>query len=969
MSPPPTTTTTNVTRIAAAARPTGPRTEVRTSRDREGFILETSARYWLERAKTADIGPVSLRARTSLIRSVPGLLRRWTSAIGLMTVATSTAVAWPQEADEVTRSERIRFFGFEERTTTDWSHAFEQAPGLPRQGLFFDVATDETTRRSGDASLRFDLEGGSISYRTRRATSIQIGSDTDYRVTGWVRAKGLERSTPRLEVRVVDGYQLDLAIAAGLSEDPVAEATMALFVGEPGRFDGEWGLIDIDVDTGGPDLPEIRQPRLFISLQVVQPGFDRRAETSTSRVPRVQVTDVRGQAWFDAIAVSRVPRVRLESLVPGGIVGSDSTIPFRVEIDDPTRSDLEAELEVRDIDGVIVHRMPLEFDGVRRMEVEIEPPGVGWFSVALVPSESISRRTASVPILVLPEGRRGGARTEPRLGVSITDWRERDLDELETMLDLVEPAVVEIPVWPPRMDYRPSLEGLEPIRRLLDRQRFASREVMVAFDRLHAGLAAAARVEPESVLAALSEDPEAVWSRAVGDWMSRLGTSISRWRFASGGAPIGLPRSLRELSELHVADPRLLISRSIASSQAPTGDESYLEVEPGLTSAAIRDAVASGLSGWTVCIEPPSTAWSERDRVAAVSRRLLEAWIGGAERMLVPLDPGRGPDASLMAWTGLAPALDGRRLSGTIPVGSSTRCLVADDGRGMVLVVQSELSLGEEMVALPVGDRTVEVVDLDGSREIVHPSDGLIRISVGSLPRMIHGVDRVSSGIAASVRFEPGRLPLDRREHRLELAFENAGMESISGELRLVPPAGWTFEPPVPRFDVGPRETARIPLGIRWNGAQRLGRNTLRGRVVVDGGTRPPVPIEVDLDLESEALQVTADWSVARGGDPATAPVIVVLHIENIGDRSLDLEVDASAWRVGRESRLVTGLRPGEKETRRFRMKAGLDRLERTDIRIELRELDGPEGLVLDLPIAGGAAAGRDVSRTAVVRP
>ena len=47
-----------------------------------------------------------------------------------------------------------------------------------------------------------------------------------------------------------------------------------------------------------------------------------------------------------------------------------------------------------------------------------------------------------------------------------------------------------------------------------------------------------------------------------------------------------------------------------------------------------------------------------------------------------------------------------------------------------------------------------------------------------------------------------------------------------------------------------------------------------------------------------------------------------------------------------------------------------IDKLERPDVRIALRELDGPEGLVLALPIAGGAAAAEQGgSRTAVVRP
>ncbi|MBC02089.1 MAG: hypothetical protein CMJ34_02120 [Phycisphaerae bacterium] len=958
--------------MAAAARPIGLVTEDRRSLDCGRVISETSARYWLERAKTADIGRVTVRFRTSVIRCLRGPVRRWGSMILLAGLAVTGAAAPGEDPVLDPESDVIRVFGFEERTTTDWSHAFEQAPGLPRQGLFFDVATDEGIRRSGRASLRFDLEGGSISYRTRRESSVEIAPDADYRVTGWVRSEGLDRSTPRLEVRVVDGYQLELAMSEGISEDPIGDATRAVFIEEPLHHEDEWGFIRIDIDTERLDVGRIRKPRLFLSLQVVQPGFDTRDQVVRPRIPRVEVQDVRGRAWFDEISVVRVPSVHLDALAPGGIVTQGSMVPFRVEVDDPLRESSTAQLHVRDLDGRLIDRIPLEFGDRRRIKVEIPAPELGWFSVDLIPDEQESVSSSTATILVVPEHRAGRGRIEPRLGVSVLEWAPDTLEDMAAALEVFEPSVVELPVWPEAMDDRPSLEGLEPLRRVLDHQRFASREVIVAFDRLHGGLAAAARVEPESVLGAIKEDAEGLLTRAIGDWMQRLGAGISRWRFVGDWVSERIPDSVHELADLHVADPKLMVSRPLESAfPAEEEEELYVELPSGSTATALRDGIEPGVRGWTTRISPPPNDWLPRDRVAAASRRLLEAWAGGAERILFPWDPKVGPDPSIMAWTGLASAIDGRRPAGTIPTGPSTRCLVAEDEQGMVLVVRSDLFEGEEPVTLPVGDATVELVDLDGRTRLLHPVDGRVVVPVGALPRMIHGADRIAIGIAASSRFEPSELWLDRREHRVELVFDNPGLHELTGRLELEPPAGWSFDPPQPEFAAGPGDSVRIPMTVRWNGSQRLGRNVIRGLVRLDGGGSP-VPIEVDLRLDSPSLSVTADWTIARGTDSRTAPIIVSVRIENIGNRSLDLEVDASAWKVGRERRLVTGLRPGEHEVRRFRMKAGLDRLDRTDIRIELRQIDGEEGIVVDLPINGGGPASEDgvvPSRTAVVGP
>ena len=53
-------------------------------------------------------------------------------------------------------------------------------------------------------------------------------------------------------------------------------------------------------------------------------------------------------------------------------------------------------------------------------------------------------------------------------------------------------------------------------------------------------------------------------------------------------------------------------------------------------------------------------------------------------------------------------------------------------------------------------------------------------------------------------------------------------------------------------------------------------------------------------------------------------------------------------------------------------MKAGLDRLEGTDIRIEVRAIDGEEGFHIRLPVFEGASSTEDEpipNQTAVVEP
>ena len=942
--------------------------------DLRDVIRETSARDWLERAKTADIDHVSMSLETTGTTTrhpdpgPRGRARRrgsWCAALLMPVGVLLAGVAAAGDGDE----RIVRRLGFEERATTDWSHVFEQAPGLPRRGLFFDAVVDESVRHRGQSSLRLELEGGSISYRMLPEAAIPLESDADYRISGWIRTEGLENAQARLELRIVDGDRMKLIKDTSESKDPVAEATVELLVGRPGPIRDGWMQTIIEIDTGRARYAEVRDPRLFLSLQVVQPGFDREDELLGGRVARVRVEDVGGRAWFDDLQVSRTPRLRLVNREPGGFHRDGRPVVMSAIVDDPFQDLIPAIFEVRDLDGTVVERRRIEVEADRRFELEFTPRNPGWFEADLKIEGGGPNDRQTVRMIVLSDTPDTRSNDVPRLGVSLSGWTPETLGALEESLEHFDPGVIEFPIWPVDTDDRPSLEGLEPLRSTLDRQRFANREVMLAIDRLHGGLAGLARVEPEAVRAALTDDGQDIWRHAIKDWMLRLGTSISRWRIAGGPAPSPAPDLLQELADEYVADPLLLLSRPVESNGTWGGDEHYVISDQWFSSRSFQAITDGLLEGATVRLEPPPMNWRPRDRVDEAARRIIEAWASGAQRILAPWRQERGPDASMLAWTGLSPILGGRRPSGEIPIGATSRCLIANDERGPVLVLFSDQVDRPEMIRIPVGDRTIEVRDLDGRIERITPVDGLATVRVTSTPRAILKAEPLPVSIAGSVEFKPGRVSTGREEHPLEVIFRNPTGRAIEGRIRLSPPRGWTFEPAAPAFDVEAFGRARVPVILRWSGPPALGRHVIRGEVDFADGSNARVPVSLELEVDSSQLRLDADWDLARSEDPRQAPIIVAVTLENIGTRIMDVEITTSAWRIGRERRILTGLLPGERRVRLMHLKAGLDRLAGTDVGIQVREIDGPEGVSVRLPIFGGAGIGDGGEATAVVEP
>ena len=843
---------------------------------------------------------------------------------------------------------------FEDRetATADWSHVFEQAPGLPPLSILFDAVVDEREAHSGRSSLRFDLQGGSISYRMRRDAAIPVEAGGRYRFSAEIRQTGLQRAVARVEARVVDLDRLDAL--SDRFDDPIAESTVSIHRSSIASSGTDWDTVEnvFHVDrTSGSTSGRLA---LFLSLQVVQPGFDGQDDRNVLGARPIQIDDIAASVWFDDVRVEHLPNCVLEIAGVGQFVPHREPVPFDIVLDVPGVPATGSGLVVHDIDGRPVRRMTLSEDDFASNRIEIVGLAPGWYVAHLgVDSSDGFSVGATETFVVLPSVEDQRSSDVPRFGFQIPTWSSSGIDELDAMLDATRPSLVDLSLWPPANDLEPSLTAAPVIRSFAIGQRRHGREVTVSIDRIHDGIAKLVHVDSSEVHTALSRDDSDVVWQSLGDILARLGAGISRWRFPFGGDE-HLPERLDDLLDQHVADPHL--SESVSTDRLPTTPRppQYLITSADFSSDA-EEALGGGIAGATILVSPPPEGWSRRGQLDEAARRILRAWRHGADRVLISASLDRPVAPMDLAWRVIGSNLGGRRFEGSLRSSPTSHCWVANDERGPVVVAWSDLLGGDERIEIPVGSGTFSVQSVDGRREEISSNDGVLSLRVDGTPRFVAGIDPVPVGIASSIEIVPGRLALSRRDHEVRVRFRNPTARRLTGRVVLDPPLGWRFEPSELDLDVDPHGTADLPLRVHWSGPQAAGRIDLGGRIDIESRSPMRIPVRVPVLLESDALQVDADWDVVRKGESSFLRVRTT--IRNIGERTMDLNIAVSAPGILREQRTISGLEAGEDITRTLRLLGGLEEVAGRTVRIEVRERGGPESIVYGMPIPGIAEA------------
>ncbi|MCH7839913.1 MAG: hypothetical protein IID38_06725 [Planctomycetes bacterium] len=166
-------------------------------------------------------------------------------------------------------------------------HDLMERPGYPS---FTQVRFDGRHTVSGKRSLFLGLNGGSAGAFLEVGTLPAV-PQSDYLVTAFVRTESLVRSSAYLWAYFVDnhGNRIDASVTHT----------------RPIRTHGQWTQVAIKLrgDIGGAVWigleADIRQPRRLLDDPLGR--------------QRVLLQDVRGEAWFDDIAVWQLPRIEVAS--------------------------------------------------------------------------------------------------------------------------------------------------------------------------------------------------------------------------------------------------------------------------------------------------------------------------------------------------------------------------------------------------------------------------------------------------------------------------------------------------------------------------------------------------------------------------------------------------------------------------------------------------------------------------------
>ena len=847
-------------------------------------------------------------------------------------------------------------FDFEDIQKADWSHVFEQAHGLPPKDRFFTANVDDLRRADGDWSLRIDILGGSVSYRTRPEIVLPASIDSRFQFAGEVRTTGLVNASARLEVRLVDGDLLDNAHASGAS-DAVESSTIARFTSESVRTVGAWTRLVVDVDTSSSECREVGDDlRFVVAMQVVQPGFDE--DSTGGRSPRgtPRIEDVTGTVWFDGLAIWQLPWIDFRTVADAGIVRQPSPVDLRIAIDDPIEPVPAVTLEIRDLDGGLVERRPIRaLSSGRPVVASIRPELPGWYRAKLlVDGGAGAPSERDLTFLLLPEERERRRNEAPRIGYAMSEWRAGDLPTIADVLDRLDPGLVEFSIWPPGNDEIGSTDAIAPLKSILARQRSNYREPLLAIDRIHRGLADAARIAPTEVRAAVLGDASLVRD-SLESWFDRFGTLVDRWRIPGDVRSEREPVALRGLMRVLIADPVLSVDRAPGGDPPRWADEPYVLATEDLSASAMTDLFdRSPLPGGAVRITPPADDWRPRDRVDATARRLLAAWRAGAEQLILPWDATRGPDPAMLAWTGLDRAISGRRFGGVVPTNPTAHCWIAMDARNAEFIVWSDRIDEMETVRLPVGVERVELVGLGGEVRSASASGGMLEVEVGSTPIRVRGISPLAANLVAGLRFESAGVDLAAGPGTVDLIVENPGAVAMEGRIAIEAPRGWSIDPERPVIRAAAGETTRIPLEIRWATPPVPGELRLPVRIDVESERSIGFEVDLPLRIRNDVLEVRTDWALTTSAVDGRQGIVVSAEVINHGDRPLDLQLEAVAWHTGRERRPISSLAPGERAVRRFHFKRSLESLAGTDIRVVITEIGGPFGVTTLIPVSGG---------------
>lgn len=757
------------------------------------------------------------------------------------------AGAPPSETGGLYRA--IKKFDFDERAEGNFNEVpmyWERltGDGLPRYsgGKF-----DPEVGHDAPPSFRLSLTGGGSAAYAYGRLDLPVVPESDYLITGYIRAKGLEHSRAFISAYLVDRYQQRL---------PGSEKISAT-IRSTGDDDEPWQFVQISVPNDFPDAFN-----LHIEVWLLQAYAWR--ESRLGEVDPIIRQDVYGDAWFDDITVFRLPRARLRFSDRGGLVRPGAKERFIIEVNRSRAQTLRAELTVTTPDDTPVFRRTIRLDG------EPEAPGS-----AGGPDEN-ARSGASIPVPDLPPGaylaqlRLLGEDTvllerdlgfsvlaalpvkssnHPDLGVDIGHWPGGDTVGARELVRVLGAGAVKVSVpcsgpfnEPARRDYADAVQNL---LRELAQYRVDATCVLISHER------------PTVFTSGVLQDivgRDADWAELFAPVISHFAGAVNTWQLGADAIELRTGRDwapdrialIRRLMSRFITAPELVIPRAVTAVAPHDSD-----IQAVWVPAAFPTRQLVWQLGFLV--EPQrSPVWLELEggdpglnderSLIDLAQRIVLAKALGPDRLYVPAPFRQRKAGGVSSWQPTAfyaplrtlfHALGGKRCIGVLAHDDSVTALVFQGDEDAVIVGWTWLSnVPEVPMALYLGS-DASATDLWGNPMALERIGEKTRVTFGPAPIVIYNVDASLALFQASVSLDPDYVEVHTAEPKPVLRFRNMFDHPISGEVALQGPLDWQVGPATFEFNLAPGESREQPLALALPPRQLAARHELATRISI----------------------------------------------------------------------------------------------------------------------------------------
>ena len=302
------------------------------------------------------------------------------------------------------------------------------------------------------------------------------------------------------------------------------------------------------------------------------------------------------------------------------------------------------------------------------------------------------------------------------------------------------------------------------------------------------------------------------------------------------------------------------------------------------------------------------------------------------------------PDPLLAVWSNVASHLAGRRYVGRLRLGDGVEADLLDGPRGGVLAVWSDGSAKHVELDLHLGDKPY-AIDMFGNRSEIEATGGRNRMELTTAPRFIHGIDMEIARFRASFRMDPPTVPSIHAVHDRELVVTNPWGRPINGKLRITGPTRWEVRPKIHHFSIPPGGEARLPIKVTFPINETAGEKSVTAHVTLDAEQRHEFDIAAPVKVGLDHIEFRSDLALeypkdrARGASP---DIVLTMHVTNTGDEDDSFYAFATVPGHPRQQRIVAPLKAGQTVVKRFRYPGAGTKLAGKNVRVGLRQTDGP---------------------------